>query len=162
MRNSRRRRGWKRRSSQSSWAGETEPGWLSGSELSVELTGKIEIQHDLDLVFKSNQSHVQRLMTCQARKPGAADDWHYQRLKADAWGSMKRSKAEEARLEAARLNLKGRSYEETTEIQRKRGVMGLLVRILQQLYPIGSGIIQASLIDEPYYENIPLLLLWMK
>ncbi len=31
--------------------------------------------------------------------------------------------------------------------------MGLLVRILQRLYRLGAGIIQASLIDEPYSEN---------
>jgi len=35
--------------------------------------------------------------------------------------------------------------------------MGLLVRILQRLYLIASGIIQVSLIDEPYSENQMLI-----
>jgi len=35
--------------------------------------------------------------------------------------------------------------------------MGLLIRILKRLYLIGSGIIQASLIDEPYSENQMLI-----
>jgi len=65
---------------------------------------------------------------------------------------MKRSKAEEARLEAARLNIK----EESTKTQPKfKGRARSWACSLQQLYPIGSGIIQASLIDEPYYENHP-------
>jgi len=101
-----------------------------GQGISVELTGsQIEIQHGLELVFKSNQGHVQRpddlskLENLERQMTGTIRDLK-QMLEAQRLEEAR--KAEEARLEASGLNAqREEATRNTTEIQRKERGHGL-------------------------------------
>ncbi len=101
-----------------------------GQGISVELTGSfIEIQHDLALVFKSNQGHVQRpddlskLENLERQLTGTVRDLK-QMLEAQHLEAAR--KAEAARLEAARLKAqREETSRSTTETPRKERGHGL-------------------------------------